>query len=193
MGHNYRAHFKMRTTAVVVIFAGCLIALGSAALFGCDDGFWGENCDKICGAGCQGAGDCDRDTGICEGTGCKDGWSSRDLSKQGRSSSNWASYKRTCDMPVCFGNLGCDYGGKCIAPNTCACQAFTGRSSIVEQEGQFPNLYGQPEEGINCINQRGWDRGVKGFAIAILVMVLSISTCGAIEVANTRAKAKKMK
>ena len=68
------------------------------------------------------------------------------------------------------------------------CGAQTGSNMIVEQKDLYKDDNGDKVEGINCVNQRGFDRGLKGALIAFIVLMVSLSICGSIEVAKSRSK-----
>ena len=71
------------------------------------------------------------------------------------------------------------------------CGAQTGSNMIVEQKDLYKDDNGNEVEGINCVNQRGFDRGLKGALIAFAVLIVSLSICGSIEVAKSRRKMAK--
>lgn len=155
----------------------------------CDAGKWGYSCEKICGGGCPGSkgipGSCDRTSGVCLDTVSKDDKKPR--SGQKKCEPGWTNEyleygEVKCNQPLCFGSLtGCDNNGKCIAPNHCLCGIAAGSTSIVELEGEFPDTKtGDMVQGTNCVNLR--QTGLKGFLIACTILILSISTCGGIEV-----------
>ena len=64
---------------------------------------------------------------------------------------------------------------------------------IVEQFGSYPDKNGNPVEGVNCVNLRGFSRGLKGAVIAFAVLIVSISVCGSIEKFYMRSKLEKSK
>merc|ERR1711975_148295 len=130
---------------------------------GCDLKKWGENCENDCFNCVDG---CNDQNGVCRMDNCAPGWTSEN-----------DGYP-TCTVPMCFGLKGCANNGKCVAPNTCLCGAESGSNMIVEQFGEYTNEHGESVEGTNCVNLRGFDRGLKGAVIAFAVLIVSISTCG---------------
>lgn len=113
--------------------------------------------ETVCGGGCKGDA-CDKSTGECTQSGCLENWTSSSGNK--------------CDVPVCFGKAGCAQGGKCVAPNYCVCG--TSGAQVVGVQREFDGI-----EGVNCVNLRA--QGIKGAGVALLVLFVSITTCGLIE------------
>merc|ERR1711957_357170 len=72
---------------------------------------------------------------------------------------------------VCVGcdDTGCDVEGKCTT-------------------GKCVDGF-QAEEGVNCVSLR--KDGIKGAFIALAVMIISIGSCGFIEVQRNKGKSKK--
>jgi len=140
-------------------------------------GYWGDNCSKLCGK-CLGGKPCDFISGKCAKSGgkCEEGWTSKNAGQQ------------KCDEPMCFGTLGCDHEGECIAPNYCKCSGGGAMGQVVGVAGTYANDKGEEIEGIQCISLRL--DGLKGFFIALAVLIVSISTCGF--VANKKLLADKM-
>jgi len=138
-------------------------------------GYWGDNCSKLCGQ-CLGGKPCDKVSGKCQSGKCEPGWTDK----------NAGQHK--CDQPMCFGELGCDHEGECIAPNYCKCTGGGAMGQVVGVAGVYADEKGAEIEGIQCISLRL--DGLKGFFIALAVLIVSISTCGF--VANKKLLADKM-
>jgi hypothetical protein len=149
-----------------------LLVLCSLAVFvaakECDrDGYWGDDCNKICGTCATGV--CDKKSGKCEE--CADKWVSGQAGE------------KLCNVPTCFGKEnGCDQGGKCIAPDYCICGEQG--AQVVGKEVTRGEI-----TGIDCVSLR-WD-GIKGAAIAMVVMFTSIGICGGIERVRNRVRVVK--
>jgi len=126
-------------------------------------GYWGDNCSKLCGQ-CAGGKACDKVSGKCKSGKCETGWTDK----------NAGQHK--CDQPMCFGELGCDHEGECIAPNYCKCTGGGAMGQVIGRDGLYENDKGEQVEGIQCISLRL--DGIKGFFIALAVLIISISTCG---------------
>ena len=140
----------------------------------CQKGYWGANCEKLCGK-CANNKVCNKN-GKCPTKECQPGWKDKDSGTQ------------RCDAPICFGELGCDHEGECIAPNYCKCPGGGAMGQVVGVAGTYANDKGEEVEGIQCISLRL--DGLKGFFIALAVLIVSISTCGF--VANKKLLADKM-
>merc|ERR1711957_1147128 len=106
---------------------------------------------------------------------------------------------------VCVGcdDTGCDVEGKCTT-GTCVdgfqavdgiCQAscfggLGGCAQGVGVQGTYLNsANAKLEEGVNCVSLR--KDGIKGAFIALAVMIISIGSCGFIEVQRNKGKSKK--
>ena len=152
------------------IFFITFLTLASAA---CDFKKWGENCENNC-FNCEDG--CYDNNGICKNDKCSPGWVSENDGAP------------TCKIPECFGLRGCANNGKCVAPNTCLCGAQSGSNMVVEQFGEYSNQNGDLVKGTDCVNLRGFDRGLKGAFIAFVVLIVSISICGGIETFYMRRK-----
>jgi hypothetical protein len=126
-------------------------------------GYWGDNCSKLCGQ-CSGNKGCDPVSGKCLSGKCEAGWTNKN------------SGQHKCDQPMCFGELGCDHDGECIAPNYCKCTGGGAMGQVVGVAGTYSNEKDEAVEGIQCISLRL--DGLKGFFIALAVLIVSISTCG---------------
>lgn len=148
----------------LAILAGLAI-LGVASAAECvRDGYWGEDCNNVCGY-CKGNAACDKATGKCPAAACQDDW-----------------LGEKCDEPKCFGSkTGCSLGGKCVAPNYCVCGALG--AQIVGKE-----VTREGTTGIDCISLRM--DGIKGAGIAMIVMFVSIGICGGIERMRNKNKSK---
>lgn len=134
----------------------------------CRVGYWKDDCNTACSAGCKGAGnECVKDTGACKvDGGCNDGWEGTP----------------NCDTPICFGSKdGCDYG-KCIAPNYCVCGEAG--AQVVGIAGEYNGI-----QGTQCVSLRL--DGMKGCLVALAVMTVAIAACGFI--AEKRGLAAKNK
>merc|ERR1711893_518009 len=174
----------MRFIAVLglVLLVGTVFSLETAkaaksSIKKCNkSGYWGDNCSKLCGH-CAGGKACNKVNGKCPGDGaCEEGWTDE---KAGQ---------HKCDLPKCFGDLGCDHEGECIAPNYCKCSGGGAMGQVVGVAGLYADEAGAEVEGIQCISLRL--DGLKGFFIALAVLIVSISTCGF--VANKKLLADKM-
>jgi len=155
----------MRTIAVIA----CLVLFSTmAASKKCTKaGYWGDNCSKLCGQCSEGSSKCNKVSGKCPSGKCAAGWTDK----------NAGQHK--CDQPMCFGELGCDHEGECVAPNYCKCTGGGAMGQVVGVEGLYLDQDGNEIEGIQCISLRL--AGLKGFFIALAVLIISISTCGVIE------------
>lgn len=123
-------------------------------------GYYGDDCNTACGSCAN--GDCDKD-GICPGKVCETGWTGD-----------------KCDTAQCFGqdgDAGCAENGKCVAPNYCVCGESG--AQVVGLKRTYDGI-----EGINCVSLRR--DGIKGAGIALIVMFVSISTCGLIAEKNRK-------
>jgi len=148
-----------------------LLLLGLAVAYTnaeCQDGYWGDGCNTVCGA-CADNAFCDKKTGECPGACAKDWESAKDQ-------------KQKCDVPLCFGsNTGCSggSGAKCVAPNYCICGELGAQvvGKQVERDGV---------KGIDCVNLRM--DGIIGSVIAMGVMFVSIGICGGIERMRNKSK-----
>jgi len=67
--------------------------------------------------------------------------------------------------------------GKCVAPNYCVCGESG--AQVVGLKRTYDGI-----EGINCVSLRR--DGIKGAGIALIVMFVSISTCGLIAEKNRK-------
>ena len=157
-------------------------------------GYWGHDCDTVCSEGCLPVTDsyadiikkypkitqedynqihntraCAQDSGYClqydDTRNCDLGWH------------NNFEYHR-CDVPMCFGENGCDHGGVCVEPDYCMCGNVG--AQIVGLWGEY--TYPGPErkvdvvfEGVQCISLR--QSGIKGAFLALVVMTVCISFC----------------
>ena len=167
-------------------------------------GYWNDDCDTVCSSGCLPVTDsynklkkkfknltvieykneiygkrmCDPESGFClqhEGIICEINWRNQD------------EYHR-CDIPMCFGQNHCHYGGICVEPNYCICDKI-GDPNIVGIKGQYNHIGPNNEktvvfDGIQCVSLRA--RGVKGALLATIVMMVSVFSCGYI--ADKKAK-----
>jgi len=156
---------KMMKLAVIA-----LLGFSASAYAACEVGLWGVNCNNVC-VGCDDTG-CDVEGKCTTGT-CVDGFQAVD---------------GICQAS-CFGGLGgCAEGGECVAPNYCIC----GKSGaqVVGVQGTYLNsANAKLEEGVNCVSLR--KDGIKGAFIALAVMIISIGSCGFIEVQRNKGKSKK--
>lgn len=158
---------------ILILFS--LFSLSFAAT--CQEGYFskgGDKCNYACSPGCKDE-KCD-DTGKCLVEQCEEGWvngNDRDAIKDG------------CTTPICFGGRKCDNGGKCVAPNTCICGESG--AQVVAKYGEFASENGKDMiEGTDCVSLR--KDGIKGAFVALVVMMISISTCGFIAEKNGQAK-----
>merc|ERR1711994_2301 len=125
-------------------------------------GYYGDDCNTACGS-CKDDAVCDKKNGNCPAGGCADGWSGD-----------------KCDIAECFGqagDAGCAENGKCVAPNYCVCGESG--AQVVGLKRTYDGI-----EGINCVSLRR--DGIKGAGIALIVMFVSISTCGLIAEKNRK-------
>ena len=76
---------------------------------------------------------------------------------------------KTIGTPKCFGDQGCNEGGRCIAPNYCVCGQSGAQT--VGVKGSWNGV-----EGINCLSLR--KDGLKGALFAFMMLIIAISTCG---------------
>lgn len=157
-----------------LIFAAVI----ATAFADCPAGYFSQEaggpCNFACSEGCKDG--CNSVGGACTTINdCKDGWTNapQDL-KMG-------IVENGCSVPVCFGKAGCQNGGECIAPNTCICGksgAQVVSKAVEDENGNF--------QGYDCISLRA--DGIKGAFIALVVMLVSITTCGFIAEKNGQAK-----
>merc|ERR1739848_586087 len=123
-------------------------------------GYYGDNCNTACGS-CKDGANCLSD-GKCPGD-CATGWTGD-----------------KCDVAQCFGkdgDAGCAEQGKCVAPNYCVCGESG--AQVVGLKRNFDGI-----EGTNCVSLRR--DGIKGAGIALVVMFVSISSCGLIAEKNRK-------
>jgi len=85
-----------------LIFAIAILGINAQATT-CPDGFWGSDCNFICGKCVEEGNKCGKEDGKCESNSCVQGWTEKD-----------------CMKPVCEDGL-CTTEGQCIAPNVCVC------------------------------------------------------------------------
>merc|ERR1712226_1590768 len=149
-------------------------------------GYWGANCADACSVGCKPVVDsavnfeqvintraCDRSGGDClqkplkkDDQSCDIGWR------------NSQEYHR-CDIPLCFGDHGCDWDGVCIEPDYCICGDSGAQVVGIagDYEYSLPNGEGDHTfNGIQCVSLRL--NGLKGAFVALIIMMVSVSTCG---------------
>jgi hypothetical protein len=143
-----------------------LLGFSASALAVCEVGLYGEQCNNVC-VGCDETG-CDVE-GKCTSGKCEEGF----------------SMDSGICKASCFGGFGgCAEGGECVAPNYCIC----GKSGaqVVGVKGTYGD---DQEEGVNCVSLR--KDGIKGAFIALAVMIVSIGSCGFVEVQRNKGKSKK--
>lgn len=145
-------------TICFLLFAS--VAMGQEV---CRKGYWGDDCNSACSAGCMGKdNECNKATGACNvASACKKDWENK-------------GGEKNCATPICFGANGCDAGGICIAPNYCICGAAGAQT--VGIHGDYSAGAKEMATGTNCVNLR-WN-GMKGALIALVVLSLSITFCG---------------
>jgi len=146
----------MRTLLTLTLVAA--VAYGAACT---RNGYYGDDCNTACGS-CKDDVSCNKNDGKCS-DGCAPGWTGD-----------------KCNVAQCFGqdgDAGCAENGKCVAPDYCVCG-----ESGAQVVGLKRNFNGV--EGINCVSLRR--DGIKGAGIALVVMFVSISSCGLIAEKNRK-------
>merc|ERR1712235_60674 len=79
----------------------------------CDAGFWGDDCNFMCG-NCKGNNSCSKSNGEClEEGGCETGWTGKDCMKP------------LCTFGSGSGDNQCGTGNLCVAPDQCVCTGLT--------------------------------------------------------------------
>jgi len=142
----------------LAIAIACLFVSATWAAECTREGYWGEDCNNVCGK-CKDDVACNKANGQCA-NGCAENWTSE------------KSADKDCSTPTCFGDKGCSEGGKCVDVNYCICgeqgAQIVGKSVTVDGT-----------EGIDCVSLR--KDGIKGAGIAMVVMFVSIGFCGGVE------------
>jgi len=128
----------------------------------CEEGYFSkgtQSCNYACSDGCK-DNKCN-DNGVCTTPTCEAGWK------------NSKDNDGDCSSPICFADRpekGCSEGGKCVYPNTCICGASG--AQIVAKEVFVDGK----SVGYDCVSLR--KDGIIGALVALVVMSVSISTCG---------------
>lgn len=154
---------KTGTTAITTSTA-VVTSSSTEATVPCKPGYWGEHCFFLCSDGCNGENkECRRYDGRCV-EGCKKTTNRTDNVHTHEEGENGLCSEARCDE---IG--GCGPEGLCIAHNKCVCPKL-----YTAVKGEHKGM-----ETMTCKSLRL--DGIKGGIAALLVMMLSISFCAAIQ------------
>ena len=139
---------------ILALVAGSTLASDEAPVHSCPAQRWGPSCNAVCG-NCAAQAVCNSLTGACP-FGCSEGWSGPN-----------------CDQAECEAATCEEVGGKCIAPNVCACPA-----SEINTVAQY-SYDKDGQQTVWCDNLK--KSGVKGAVVGFAVLTVSIAACGLTE------------